>query len=559
MNDKYTFSDNAQINTTLNQVVKRISALVEDQKEHIERLRFIGVALTQETKLNKVFNLILSEAIQYTNADGATIYAVTPDKKSLAFQLVYNRTLELELDEGREPITWPPVALYDENGQPRLLNMVAYVYHTGKSLSLEDVYDQTLFDYSGTRATDERNNYRSKSMLAIPLKNHEDEVLGVIQLINAQKDKSNKIIPFTKEHLTMMQSLASQAAITLSNKKLIADLEGLLRQFIQAIATAIDKKSKYTGGHITRMATFTEMIAQKIDETTEGKYANVHFSPDQLQEISIAGWMHDVGKIITPEYIMDKATKLETIFDRIELVKTRFDLMKAVIQGDIREARWNNNHEKVAELEKRLADLENNLSFVIKTNVGGEFMTDEAVANVQRIGEIHYESHGETYFLLTNDEIENLCIRKGTFTSAEFDKMQEHVVVTWEMLSQLTFPKKFANVPLYAGSHHEKLNGKGYPKHLSGDELPLPARILAVADVFEALMAADRPYKKGKTIEEAFTILGQMAKFNEIDTDLVDFLMDSGLYLDFCTKFVKPEQMVPFDKEKIKTIYHQNK
>lgn len=557
MNDKYTFSDNAQINTTLNQVVKRISALVEDQKEHIERLRFIGVALTQETKLNKVFNLILSEAIQYTNADGATIYAVTPDKKSLAFQLVYNRTLEL--DEGREPITWPPVALYDENGQPRLLNMVAYVYHTGKSLSLEDVYDQTLFDYSGTRATDERNNYRSKSMLAIPLKNHEDEVLGVIQLINAQKDKSNKIIPFTKEHLTMMQSLASQAAITLSNKKLIADLEGLLRQFIQAIATAIDKKSKYTGGHITRMATFTEMIAQKIDETTEGKYANVHFSPDQLQEISIAGWMHDVGKIITPEYIMDKATKLETIFDRIELVKTRFDLMKAVIQGDIREARWNNNHEKVAELEKRLADLENNLSFVIKTNVGGEFMTDEAVANVQRIGEIHYESHGETYFLLTNDEIENLCIRKGTFTSAEFDKMQEHVVVTWEMLSQLTFPKKFANVPLYAGSHHEKLNGKGYPKHLSGDELPLPARILAVADVFEALMAADRPYKKGKTIEEAFTILGQMAKFNEIDTDLVDFLMDSGLYLDFCTKFVKPEQMVPFDKEKIKTIYHQNK
>jgi len=514
-------------------------------KSHIESLTKIGIALSAEQDINKFFNLILDEAIRYTNADAGTIYTVSDDQKYLDFKLVCTRSKNLKLGVA-DTAKWPSIALYEADGKPRNKTFVAYVANSGKAACIEDVYDQDIFDSAGTRVYDSKNNYRSQSMIAIPLKNHENDVLGVIQLINAL-DEAGEIISFNQAHQTMLTSLASQAAIALSNRKLIFGLENLLRQFIKSIASAIDRKSKYTGGHITRVATLSELISQKIN-LDQQHYPNIEFSDDELQEISVAGWMHDVGKITTPIYVRDKATKLETISDRIELVKTRFELVKMVIKKDMIAL-------DKPELAEKLAQLEQYWQFVKKTNIGGEFLSADALQLLQEIADFSYNSEGEEYYLLTADETRNLGIRKGTLLPEEIEIIREHAEVSMEMLNELTYPKKLKNVPRYASAHHEKLNGEGYPLGLDASQLPLQARLIAIADLYEALTASDRPYKKGKTLSESLKIMCFMAKDNEIDKDLLDLLMDSGLYLEYAKKFLKPEQIDQPNIEQLKAFY----
>ena len=516
---------------------------------HIEQLTKIGIALSAEKDINNFFNLVLEEAMDYTNSDGGTIYTVSDDKKFLDFKIVCTRSKNIKLGFA-DTTKWPSIPLFDEKGKPNLKNFASYVAHSGESSSIDDVYNQEIYDNSGTKKYDKANNYRTKSIVAVPLKNHENEVLGVIQLINAMDSEGN-IISYTKEHITMLTSLASQAAIALTNKLLIEGLENLLQQFIKSIAKAIDRKSKYTGGHITRVASLTEMIAGAIQKDNNN-FDGVVFSENEMQEISVAGWMHDIGKITTPIYIMDKARKLETIFDRIELVEARFEIVKLVIQADLAKCSEEN---KRRELEKILSKLDDDLAFLKRVNIGGEFMKDEDLEHIDEIYHFSYESNGKKYFLINEDEKKNLSIRKGTLLPEEIDKMREHAFVTHEMLSELTFPRKYRNVPIFAASHHEKLNGKGYPFGISGEKLPLQARIIAVADLFEALTAADRPYKKGKTLSETFKIMAFMAKDNEIDKNILNLLIDSGLFMDYAKKYLNPEQIDEVDFEKIKKIY----
>jgi HD-GYP domain-containing protein (c-di-GMP phosphodiesterase class II) len=508
----------------------------------------VGIALSATHDISAFFELILTEAMFFTNAEDGTIYTVSDDSQFLDFQVVCTKSKNI-LFRSADTDTWPPVSLYNSDGSKRLKNFVAYVYHTKQATKINDVYNQDLFEASGTRKYDTANNYKSVSMAAIPLKNHENDIQGIIQLINAMDDKGN-IVPFAKRNIIFLESLASQAAIALTNKKLIQNLERLLSQFIQSIAKAIDRKSKITGGHISRVATLSEMLFQKVHEN-QTRYKDYTFTDDEIRELSLAGWMHDIGKITTPVYIMDKSTKLETIFDRIEMVKLRLELVKAIIQRDKALA----TPQKQAEFEHLLNLLDEYEKILINCNQSSDYMGDEMLTKLLEINDFRYSSDGKEYSLLTEDEFHNLSIRKGTLTSDEMNIMHEHATVTLEMLKELTFPKKYKKVPLYASSHHEKLNGKGYPSGLSEADLPLQARVIAVADIFEALTASDRPYKTDKTLSQTFKILAFMAKDRDIDPDLLSLFIDSGLYLEYAKRYLKPHQIDDVDFDQIKEIY----
>ena len=527
---------------------------MEDKKELIRQIKAltrIGIALSGEKDINNFFKMVLEEAMNFTNADGGTIYTLSEDKQSLDFTIICTKSMNLNLGMA-DTAQWPSVPLYDDKCNKLFKNFASYVAHTGKPSSVEDAYDQDIFDNSGTKNYDENNNYHSKSMAAIPMKDHENELLGVIQLINAY-DEDGNITHFTEEHLTMLTSLASQAAIAFTNKNLVEGLEKLLYQFVMSIAAAIDRKSEYTGGHIKRVASLSEMLAEEVQKDSN-KYKDIHFTPEEMQEISLAGWMHDVGKITTPIYVRDKAKKLETIQDRIEHVKTRFEMISALINKDIEFAKTEEKQEELKKLNKKLVG---DREFVIKINTGGEFMRDEYIARIEEIYNFKYSTNGEEYHLITENEKRNLCIRKGTLLPEELEKMWEHALVSHEMLSELSYPKKFKNLPLYAASHHEKLNGKGYPFNKTAEELPLQSRIIAIADLYEALTASDRPYKKGKTLTETLRIMAFMIKDGEIDKDLVELLIDSKLYLRYAEEFLKPKQIDDVDIDAIKKMYNK--
>ena len=558
----YIFSTNYQINKMLNIVVESFINLAEEQLLHIQRLTRIGESLSSETDLDKIFDLILDEGISFTRADAATIYMVNQDATKLQFEIVYNATLNLRKGGTREPVNWKSIDLYDENGNPVDNKIVTNVYHSKHGLYFDDVYEAEGYDVSGTIKTDKENNYRCKSMLTIPLKNHEDTVLGVIQFINAMDPEGN-IVSFTDEHKAMLSSLASQAAIALSNKKLIENLEELLNQFIRSIAGAIERKSKYSSNHITRVALLTEMIANKINDMGEKYFPGRKFSENELKELSMAGWMHDVGKIVTPEAIMDKSTKLETINDRIELVKLRLEKMELLLnylQTQLSEYNFAVFVHQNIDSELEPKDFHNyfaNLTdFLINVNIGKEYVDKADLEKIEKLGKIDFEYEGGHYFIFTEDEKKNMLISgRGTFTPEEMKIMQDHVAITWEMLSKLTFPKKYENVAFYAATHHEALNGKGYPNHYKAENLPLQSRILAVADIFEALTAADRPYKPAKTLSESLTILGNMVKDGHLDKNLVDFFLDSGLYKEYAERYMDKKYLDEVNIESIKAQY----
>jgi len=401
-------------------------------------------------------------------------------------------------------------------------------------------------------------------MLTLPLKNHENDVLGVLQVINAG-DKQEHVIHFQEDHILMLESLASQASITMSNRKLINDLEELLMQFMHVIAKAIERKSKYSSNHITRVAMLADMIARKINEDSSKRLHNMKFSASELKELSMAGLMHDVGKIVTPEHIMDKATKLEHIVDRIALVDLRYKLFKKALTlyklqyGEPRlikiVRKWfpGKTSTTISEL---FGLLDEDKIFLDSINSGGRFVSDASLERIDRIQKMEFEMDSEKWNLLTEDEVENLKIRRGTLTAEEKKIVDEHVMVTWEMLSELSFPPKYKNVALYASSHHEKLNGTGHPFGYKAEQLPPQSRILAIADIFEAVTSTDRPYKKPNKLSEALKILASCARDGEIDWEILDFFIDSGLYKEFAELCMSSEQIDKVDAIAVKRIYH---
>ncbi len=508
----------------------------------IRRLTRIGTALSAERNIERLFEMIVEEARALTGADGGTLYIMSDDETELRFTIVRTGTLQIRMGGEGGKITWKPVLLRNPDGYPNHENVSAHAALTGRTINIHDVYDAEGFDFQGTRKFDAQTGYRSKSMLVVPMKNHENDIIGVLQLLNAQDDESGKIIPFSLECQEMTESLASQAAVALSNNRLIHDLEELMESIIRAIATAIDEKSPYTGGHVRRVADLAMEIAYKINETSKGSFADVRFSDDQMKELRIAAWLHDLGKITTPEFVVDKATKLETIFDRIELLRLRFELcqLQAKMNMPTRIALESDYVKPSDHMDKVLRE---EFQFLSEVNAASEWMSDEMAERVLKIGERKYMVNGKSEPLLSYEEIENLIVRHGTLTSNEREIIRNHVTMTYRILSELPFPKKLRNVAEFASSHHETLDGKGYPRGLVAAQLPLQSRILALADVFEALTAEDRPYGKPKTFSDIMSTMETMVQQGHIDPNLYALFKEEGMHLKYARREMSPDRM----------------
>ncbi len=540
-----SYSD--QINSLLSRLVTDVRQFTESQLSQIKRLAQIGTALSAEKNLDRLLEMIVDEARQFTNADAGTLYIISDDETELNFAIVQNNSLGVRMGGTGGKITWPPVNLKNADGSPNHANVSAHVAISGDVVNITDVYDAQGFNFEGTKKFDQGTGYRSKSMLVVPLRNHENDIIGVLQLLNAQDLAKENVIKFSYESQEMTLSLASQAAIALSNNRLIQDLQNLLESFIRTIAMAIDEKSPYTGGHVRRVAELSMTIANKINETQEGKFAELKLTDDQLRELRLAAWLHDVGKITTPEHIVDKATKLETVYDRVNEVRTRFELLKKEYNLEIHNKRPDNQNIKKNEYSGEISEAINQLNeeymFIAELNNGSEFTNDNMVARIKEIGKRQLTVDGQIMPLLSEDEIYNLSINRGTLNNEERNIINNHAMVTYKMLSQLPFPKKMRNVSMYAAAHHEKLDGTGYPMGLKGDELSLQSRIIAMADIFEALTAKDRPYKKGKTLGEALKIMGFMVKDKYIDSDLFDLFIKEKIYSDYAVRELAPQQI----------------
>jgi HD-GYP domain-containing protein (c-di-GMP phosphodiesterase class II) len=527
----------------------------------VERLLEIGTALSAEKDTPRLLEMILLGAKEITHADGGTLYRVSADHQSLEFAIIRTDSLAIAMGgTSGNDITFPDLPLHREDGTPNT-NMVAACAALERiTINIPDAYENTTYDFSGTRMFDESTGYRSQSFLTVPMANHENEVIGVLQLLNKIDPASGAVVPFSAEDQRLVESLASQAAVSLTNQQLIANLRELFESFIEMIASAIDDKSPYTGGHCRRVPELSMMLAEACARTRNGPLSDFDMSPADRYELRIASWLHDCGKVTTPEYVVDKATKLETIYDRVHTVDTRFEVLKRDAEIELLKARLaalEAGEEPDLETletayEARLAQLDDDRDFVRKHNVGGEFMRDDDKQRTRAIAAYRWVGpDGEEQPFLTDNEVYNLSIERGTLTAEERDVINYHITATIKMLESLPFPRELQRVPEFAGGHHEKMDGTGYPRGLKRDDMSLQARIMGIADIFEALTAADRPYKKAKTLSESLKIMGFMKKDNHIDPDLFDVFLQEKVWLEYANNFLLPEQIDEVDLTQI--------
>jgi HD-GYP domain-containing protein (c-di-GMP phosphodiesterase class II) len=551
MNEAETrkFSSDENLNTLLNSVVDEVSNYAERLGGQIKKMTDIGRALSGVQDLNTLLEMIVDQARNFTNADAGTLYIV--EDNTLRFQIVQNDSLKIRMGgKSGESIPFPPVELKESN-------VSAFVALKGVSVNIPDVYDTDLFDFTGPKKFDQSTGYRSKSMLVVPMRNHENDIIGVLQLLNATNPISNEVIAFSQDYENLSESLASQAAVSITNAKLIANMTELFEAFVKVMATAIDEKSPVTGGHIRRVAELTLTMAEVIHDLDEGHFKDKTFSPDQMYELRIAAYMHDIGKVTSPVEIVEKAKKLQTIFDRIQYVRLRMAYISQKIELEGQEAKIKilqngSSPEKLNSIEKetleKLIEIEEILRFINKCNEPGEFLDDEILVRLKEVSEKTYiDDAGEQQPFLTADELVNLSIRRGSITEKERKKMQGHAAVTLKMLKQIPFTKKLKNIPDFAGAHHEFLNGKGYPLGLKGDEISFEGRLMAVTDIAEALTASDRPYKKAMPLETVYRILRSMVEGEELDPNLVELFIEKEVYKIYQKKHEKAPAEVKKD------------
>jgi len=518
--------------------LKKLALPSHTQDERIHKLLKIGTALSSEEELDTLLEMIVTEAKALTNADGGTLYLV--DDHHLRFKVVQNDSLGIKMGGTAGEMTWDPLPMYLEDGSLNMKMVAVMCALTAKIINIPDVYEAEGFSFEGTKKFDAGTGYRSKSMLVIPLKDHEQQIIGVLQLLNKQDSQTQETTEFDGEDAEITLSFASQAAIAVTNKTLIQGLENLLEAFLKSIIFAISKKSPYTAGHIRRMVKLSVMLAEAIDRD-KTVYHDKSFSPEEIKQINFAALMHDIGKLATPEYVIDKATKLEMIFDRITLVEQRITIIKQALQIEFLKEKiamvGDDAKERCDQLEKtmeeKFAILDANLEMIRNSNKGEEFTRDETVQKIQSIAKESWVIEGVSYTILEEEEAYNLSVQKGTLTNEERDIINLHAKISLDILNKLPFPKKYKEIPQISGNHHEKINGKGYPQGLKGDEISFEARILAIADIFEALTASDRPYKKANPISVAMKILYFMAKDGDLDREMVKFFFDSNLYMEY--------------------------
>ena len=532
-------SNDTSLNTLLNSVVDEVSLYAERLGGQIKKLSDIGRALSGVHDLNTLLEMIVDQARNFTNADAGTLYIV--EDNTLRFKIVQNDSLKIRMGgKDGESIPFAPVELNQSN-------VSAYVALNGVSVNIPDVYNTDLFDFTGPKKFDQSTGYRSQSMLVVPMRDHYGDVIGVLQLLNATTFNTGKVTTFSKDYENLTESLASQAAVSITNAKLIANMTELFEAFVKVMATAIDEKSPVTGGHIRRVADLTLTMADVIHNIKEGPYKDITFTQDQIYELKIAAYMHDIGKVTSPVEIVEKAKKLQTIFDRIQYIRLRMAYIsqRIILEGQkakIEILQNGSDSEKLKALEtethNKLEEIKEIREFINKCNEPGEFLDDETLERLKEISQKTYiDDEQQQQPFLTEDELVNLSIRRGSITEAERRKMQDHAAVTLKMLKQIPFTKKLKNIPDFAGAHHEFINGKGYPLGLKGDEIPFEGKLMAVTDIAEALTASDRPYKKAMPLETVNRILRSMAQKEELDNNLVELFIEKEVYKTYQEKY----------------------
>ncbi|NOU01576.1 MAG: GAF domain-containing protein [Gallionella sp.] len=559
----------------------------------LKELNEIGIALSQQRDLNSLLETILIAAKRLTHADAGTLYLYQPEQQILRFEIVRNDTQKTAMGgTSGVAIRYEPVRLYDDAGNPNHAMVVSHAALTGETINIPDAYAAEGYDFSGTKRYDAKHGYRSHSFLTVPMRNHENELIGVLQLINAWDRSTSTIVPFSIDDQQLLESLASQAAIALTNRRLVQQLEELFEAFVQLINTAIDDKSAYTGGHCDRVPELTMMLAEAVNRTKQGPLKDFAMTDKDRHELKIAGLLHDCGKVTTPVHVVDKATKLQTLFDRIQLIDTRFEVLKrdaeiAMLRASLppnpsdkttsHSTRWESQQvagypasgrgeyggqggDEMAIIQSqykaRIKQLDEDREFLRHCNIGCESMPEAEQLRIREIATSYQwcDIDSSLSNFLSDNEVENLTIRSGTLTAAEREIINHHIVVTIKMLESLPWPKHLKNVPEYAAGHHERMDGKGYPRGLTGDQMSVQAKVMGIADIFEALTAKDRPYKKGKTLTESLTILGKFKLNGHIDPNLFDVFIREKVYLDYAEKFLPPEQIDEVDLSKIPGI-----
>ncbi|MBW2142270.1 MAG: GAF domain-containing protein [Deltaproteobacteria bacterium] len=493
----------------------------------IKKLNQIGIALSSETNLRRLLGLIVKEVRGFTHADAGSLYI--RDENELRFEVAQNDTIDNRLGVRKDHFR--PFALHLTSE-----SIAGHVAITGEILNIKDVYQlKGKEDFFHFKDFDLRNNYRTQSMLVVPMLDHRSDIIGVLQLINAL-DENNQVISFSGEVEDLVLSLSSQAAVAIRNTQLLDSIKNIFKALVQYSVTAIDARSPHTAGHSERVAALSLLLASAINRQTKGPFAQFSFAEEELEELSYAAWLHDIGKIGVPEHILDKSARLTD--DQIELVKTRFDLARARIlfnfQKRLLEERLSNDEKSAAEYarDKELTQLEEGLSLVLRIN-NADSISDECLNALRGIAEIEFLNFtGERQPLFTDFELKNLGVARGNLTEEEYKKIQSHVSYTLNILNRIPFTPELNRVPLFAAAHHEMLNGTGYPQGLKAKDIPLQARIMSTADVYDALVASDRPYKRALPVKEALDILLEEAQNERLDKDVVNLFIEEKVWDD---------------------------
>jgi len=475
----------------------------------IKKILNVGVLLSSERDLNKLLAHILSSVMELARCDAGTLYLLDGDV--LRFRILRNDTLKTYSGGDGVPPDLPPVPLTRGN-------VCARAVLEGRTIHVADVTNNPDYDFSGSARYDAMTGYRTRSILAVPMRNREGEKLGVLQLINA-KDADGNVQPFPDEMALVLESVTSQAAITIQNVRYIEEIKTLFHSFVRVMSSAVDARSPYNGNHTRHMATYGERFLEYLNAQAGAEGKQPPFPPQRREELIMSIWFHDIGKLVIPLEVMDKPARL--LAEQRTAFRHRMEVIR--LQGEIDALSG-----RLSGLEELIRETHEAEALVESVNTAG-FVTDDKLAALEQLSKRTYRGRdGQDLPWLTPDEHAMLSIRKGTLSSAERETMQSHVVMTDKLLSQIQFSPELSHVRQWAASHHEFLNGTGYPRRLSGGEIPAEVRIITILDIFDALTADDRPYKPGMPVERALSILTEMAeKEGKLDAGLVRAFIQS--------------------------------
>jgi len=588
----FDFSNGVAVNTGIEEV-DELSIIMNEMKTTIRRFLEIGSSLTAERDLHSLLNRILREMVDVSRAVGGVIYLLEEDGSALRFET--GRNAEGQTFEAMDEDYATRVPLEIRN---------SIISDAAMRRKIEDRRVRTDEIKSVDRAIATKLNVKGQhvELIAVPLLSPRGEALGVVMLVHEADGKAESETA-SGHLLSLIKAIAGSAAIALENQQLMLAQKNLMDSLIKLVASAIDRKSPHTGGHCTRVPALAKMLAEAAVKQNYGPFANFRLSDQEWEALELASWLHDCGKVTTPEYVVDKATKLETLYNRIHEIRTRFEVVKR--ENEITMLRnFLKGGSSLREVERQIAEfnavIDQEYAIVAEANIGGEGMPPEIFERVKeiaqartwtrtlddRIGISHEEmtrlkaqppkplpvlehviDDKPEHVVIREErdqmpadnawgfklrvpshkfnlgELHNLSIQRGTLTDEERYIINDHIVQTIIMLESLPFPRHLRNVPEIAGGHHERMDGNGYPRRLMGKDMSVLARIMAIADVFEALTAGDRPYKKAKPLSEAIKIMGAFKRNGHLDPDLLDLFLESNVWMDYSYRFLNPEQM----------------